>query len=273
MMVSILLFVFVFMSTSLPMFAQPRKGRAPARSYLEVPFDLASDRLPPHFLGHDIIGLYNAAKRLQGVEKAEYETTDQFKKRIEAAESKFFMGSAFENILAFVAPAVSKYDADLGVLRMGVKCSDPSGVQKAIGSSIVIWRVEEARNFVATNVYGARVNAHKAHVDSYQVAVDNPGAWPVEVIGANADATKDLIVASVHTSPDDARRIKTTLSALAICAMKRGKPLTSEDSILREATFDNPEEYSEDMHFLNTSLVAVWFFDQSGKVYARVKPR
>ena len=55
--------------------------------------------------------------------------------------------------------------------------------------------------------------------------------------------------------------------------MKRGKPLTSEDSILREATFDNPEEYSEDMHFLNTSLVAVWFFDQSGKVYARVKPR
>jgi hypothetical protein len=133
--------------------------------------------------------------------------------------------------------------------------------------------MEESRNFVATNVYGARVNAHKAHVDSYQISVDNPSAWPVGVIGVNADATKDLIVASVQTSSDETRRIKTTLSALAICAMKRGRPLTSEDSILREATFDNPEEYSEDIHFLNTSLVAVWFFDQSGKVYARVRPK
>ncbi len=55
--------------------------------------------------------------------------------------------------------------------------------------------------------------------------------------------------------------------------MKRGIPLTLEDSIFREATFDNPEEYSENMHFLSASLVAVWFFDQSGKVYARVIPK
>jgi hypothetical protein len=55
--------------------------------------------------------------------------------------------------------------------------------------------------------------------------------------------------------------------------MRRGKQLIFEDSILREATFDHPEEYSENMHFLNTSLRAVWFFDQSGKVYARVSAK
>lgn len=271
-MVSPLLLVLVLMSTTLAMFAQAQKVRTPAPKYLDTPLDLAWDRLPPHFLGHDIIGLYSAAKRLQGAEKAEYETSDQFKKRIEGAEFEFFMGSASENLLAFITPAISKYDADTGILRMGVKLADPGGAQTM--PAIVVWRVEESRNFVATNVYGARVPAHKAHVDSYQVAVDNAGAFPVEVIGTGDDGgSKDLIVASVRTSVDEARRIKATLSGLAICAMKKGKPLTSEDSILQAATFDHPEEYSEDMHFLNTSLVAIWFFDESGRVFARVKPQ
>jgi hypothetical protein len=273
-MVRTLLFALVFLSTTVLIFPQGRKTRTPSPSYLEVPFDPASERLPVRFLGHDVIALYDAAKRLQGAEKAEYETVDQFKKRIEAAESKFFMGSPSENTLAFVAPAVSKYDADSGVLRMGVKCSDPGGTQKTVSASIVIWHVDEARDFVATNVYGARVPAHKAHIEGYQITVDNPGAWPLETIGeSNTSAAKDLIVTSVQASPDEARRTKATLSALVICTMRRGKQLIFEDSILREATFDHPEEYSENMHFLNTSLRAVWFFDQSGKVYARVSAK
>jgi len=37
--------------------------------------------------------------------------------------------------------------------------------------------------------------------------------------------------------------------------------------------FDNPHELFDQMWFLKTTLLAVWFFDSfSGRVYAKVEP-
>ena len=42
---------------------------------------------------------------------------------------------------------------------------------------------------------------------------------------------------------------------------------------MKKATFDNPHEYWEQMRFLNTKLLAIWFFDSSsGNLYAKVDP-
>jgi len=107
-----------------------------------------------------------------------------------------------------------------------VKCSDPVNAKDSVSFNCYLANVDERETSSRPNVYGARVPAHKAHIESYQITVDNPGAWPLETIGeSNTSAAKDLIVTSVQASPDEARRTKATLSALVICTMRRGKQL------------------------------------------------
>ncbi|HXB70973.1 MAG TPA: hypothetical protein VNY05_22250 [Candidatus Acidoferrales bacterium] len=256
----------VILMCCLPMFAQTRKAVAPiVPAYSQIPFDPTSVRLPLHFLGNDIVRLYEAYKALRAAQKTEYETTDQFTKRIELAEAKLPGNGTTPSVLAFVVPVVSEYDADAQLLNVGVECSNPHGVQKHVLGSIGVKRHRSDRTYVGSNAFGAKVNVDETHIVSFHIGVDNPDDYVIE-------GAKNLIVSSLKNTPDEARRIKSTLSALALCSIDRGEE-SSDDFILNEATFDNPHEYWEEMGFLNTKLLAIWFFDSSsGKIYAKVEP-
>jgi hypothetical protein len=217
-------------------------------------------------MGNDIAQLYRAYEALGAANKAEFETTDQFNRRIEAAEAKAFMGSVTETTtLAFVVPMVSEYDADATALYVGVKCADPHGDLKKVSHSIVVgWR-QGKRSYIGSNAFGASIRVDRTDVEKFDIDVRNWMDFPID--------DKDLIGSSIKSTPDEARRIKHTLSALAVCSIKRGEVLTLHDFILEKATFNDPHEYSEDIYFLNTKLVAIWFFDSSaGKIYTKVGP-
>src|ERR1035438_5069918 len=60
---------------TLPMVAQTHKAVAPVvPTYSQVSFDPPSVRLPPHFMGNDIVRLYEAYKIGRAAQKTEFET-------------------------------------------------------------------------------------------------------------------------------------------------------------------------------------------------------
>jgi hypothetical protein len=78
---------------------------------------------------------------------------------------------------------------------------------------------------------------------------------------------------SIHADPDKARRMKNGVSVLAVCLLKDGLP-TFEATQHQEATADLPISTDWKMRFLNTALLAVWFFDAaSGEIYAKIEPK
>src|SRR6516165_8881646 len=72
----------------LPMFAQTKKTVFTLPAYSQTPFDPTSLRVPPHFMGHDVARLYHEFAALDNAVKAEFETKDQFNKRLDLAEAK-----------------------------------------------------------------------------------------------------------------------------------------------------------------------------------------
>jgi hypothetical protein len=250
----------------LPMFAQTREAVAPtAPTYLQAPFDPTCVRLPARFPGNDIVRWYRAYEALHTAEKNEYETQDQFNKRMTLAENRFFMGG-LETTLAFVVPTMSQYDADARTLNGAVVCSDPHGERQSVSNAILVRQRRSEKQYIGTNAFGVKVSVHETSIESFQIGVTNPDDFRI-------DTAKYSIVSSINSTPDEARRIKSTLAALAICSIKRGDTLIADDFILKKATFDDPNEYRERMYFLNTKLLAIWFFDSSsGKIYTKLQP-
>jgi hypothetical protein len=248
------------------MFAQTKKAVSPSPAFSQIQFDPTTLRVPPHFMGHDIVRLYKAFNLLHTAEKPEYETSDQFSKRNELAETRLFLGSKTDSAtLSFIVPVIAEYDADARTLVVKVTCSDPNpnGYQDHV-ISIRVKQYKTERSYTASNAFGAKIPVHETDIDSYHLVLDE---FQFQT-GPNG-----AIRSSIKCAPTEARRIKSTLSALAVCKIKRGEPLTDHDAILEKATFDNPHELFDQMWFLRTTLLAIWFFDSSsGKVYTKVEP-
>jgi len=256
----------IVLTCSLPVFAQTKKAGAPAApTYSQTPFDATSLRLPPHFMGNDIVRLFKAHEALRKAAKSEYETSDQFNKRMEAGETKLFMGGEKTVTMSFVAPLKAVYDADQGVLNVGVECAKFHGVYGRVLYTISVKRYSTNKTYIASNAFGAKINVRETDAESFGIGVINAADLP--------SSPEDLIDSAIESTPDEARRIKATLSALVICSITRGEELTVDDVLLAKATFDDPREYYEQLHALNAKVLGIWFFDSSsGRIYSKVEP-
>ena len=243
----------------LPMFAQPKKVAPVVPAYSQIQFDPNTLRVPPHFMGNDIVRLYKAFAALHDAEKAEFETTDQFNKRIELAEAKLFMGSKTETAtLSFVIPVKAEYDADSEMLIVQVY----GGPDRDNASSVRVKQSKRESSHIGSNAFGAKIAVHDTYIHSYFLLINN----------TNQFTNADLSIA-VKMLADEARKIKGTLSALAVCTITKGDIQTDKDVTWKKPTFDDPHEVFEQLWFLRTNLLAIWLFDSSsGKVHTKVEP-
>jgi hypothetical protein len=131
--------------------------------------------------------------------------------------------------------------------------------------SIRVKRQVSTKDYTASNAFGAKLNVHETDVESFDIGVNNGGDFAIDA--------KSLILSPIRVTPGEARQIKLTLSAVVVCNINRDDDqITVKDAILRRATFDDPQEYFEQLHFLNARVQAIWFFDSvSGKVYSKVQ--
>ena len=160
--------------------------------------------------------------------------------------------------LSFVIPVTSEYDADNQMLVVQVH----GGPDHDNAGSIRVKQSKSERSYVASNAFGAKIPVHATYIDSYLLLINNTSQF------TNADFS-----AAVGMTPDEARRSKGTLSALAVCSITKGTTLTDKDASLKEPTFNDPYEVFEQFWFLKTNLLALWLFDSSsGKIHLKVEP-
>jgi hypothetical protein len=241
------------------MFAQTKKTVFTLPAYSQTPFDPTSLRVPPHFMGHDVARLYHEFAALDNAVKAEFETKDQFNKRLDLAEAKLFMGSKTETTtLSFVVPVSSEYDADTETL--GVRVHGGPDRDNAV-SILVRQAITGGRSYVATNPFGVKIAVHQTSINSYFLLINNPDQFQ------NADLS-----VAIKMPPNEARKIKSTLSALAICTIIKDEKLTDQDTSRKTPTLDDPQEVFAQQWFFKAHLMALWFFDSSsGVVHAKVE--
>ncbi len=265
----------------------PTEG--PQVAYSQVPFAISATQLPPHFAGHDIVMLYNAFDKLSQIKRDEYETTETFNQRTAALRLKPVVGSiTTQAVLAFAVPVSttappwyadgfsSRYDADKRLVDFEVQCSKyrpsygaiPSPkLRRSIGYSVAINTDTTSHDGIGSTAFGATVATTHIHEEQYEVVWDNAREYKNK---AAVGETVYKMNSSVQADPEAARRIRETLSALVVCSLKDDVP-TFYDTEGYSATLDHPTSRLTWRHFLNTTLLAVWFFDSaSGKVYARI---
>jgi hypothetical protein len=275
---------------------QDAPATEPNTVYSQVPFDLSATQLPPHFTGHDIVALYNAFQKVSSLKRDDYETTGQFEQRAGALRLKPLVGDIGpKSTLAIVIPvsatvpppydegAFSSYDADKRLLTFGLQCSTyhlsslaaPSPkLRKSAGYSIAVKDDSTITDGIkGTNVFGATVETSHIHVEKYEILWDNGEEFRARQSRGVALQPYRIRPAVIQAEPEVARRIRDSLRALIVCSAKDELP-TFLETTGYSATFDHPTSSLSYKHFLNVTLLAVWFFDaNSGNVYGRVQPK
>ena len=149
------------------------------------PFDISQNTLSPNFVGHDIIEIYNALKKVKKpVSKDEFETTAAYRQRVEQERSKPFLGTlAINSLFAFESESLeATYDADNQVMDISLKLD-------------VLWTATSLDNtrksiHIDTDLVstfspapksaGMNATVKKTHGVSYRIPVVNLGAFNVE---------------------------------------------------------------------------------------------
>jgi hypothetical protein len=120
--------------------AQSRTDRTIVQDPIVVPFNLASDRLPPRFSGHSIVSIFQAVSKRPELLKSESETVAQYHARITNLGGTRLVGDLpLNGEIAFLVTCDSsepnedceRYDAEKGTLSVLLpdNSADPEGVK------------------------------------------------------------------------------------------------------------------------------------------------
>jgi len=267
-----------------------------ASSYLTVPFDPSIQKIPVPYQGHDIEQVYESFDRRKNAErKDEFETTEQFQRRLTEQAGEPLYGSVTQDsILAFVVSPNSEYNADSQTLTISLSTSavwksaqiDNSRLALKIKSGEVI-----KDKSIGQNAYGARVEIEKTHAKGFELAIHNQSNFETEkVLDENmrrlserpesaklpADffeqIKKTAFVHKIKIASKEARAMKDKLSALILA--KPTIPYISYGAILREATFKDPTEFFSQMYYVDVDLFEIWLYNkQTGEILAKIKSK
>ena len=249
-----------------PASATPTPTPAPTPSptpeppdYGTRPFDMSLTALPAGFSGADVERVYEAfAERFRAEKKDEFETTEQYRQRLERQRAAPVLGDIrADSTVAFnLLGPFSKYDADAGVLSVSVFLRD-------VGDSVVVRPVERSRRtFPAQNAFGAAFQVTETTADHYCLVLKNASSFSAESF------VSFKLPADVAT----AREWKDSLRALAVVRFvppifgaNRGRE--------KAATFNDPTAERITLKRLHCQLLELWLYDsRTGKILARKLP-
>ena len=230
--------------------------------YDKKPFDLSLEQLPPNYIGQDIEQITEKLKKAEYAKKDEFETTEEYNKKIGAAISAITDNACY----AFRedSPNIS-YNADTQELK--IKLYFPL-IEEILSKDKKrrFWmgkmELEEQREYLATNAFGATTTVSDWHVTK----------WFISML-SETDARIDLKEFLFKMSPEEARVAKTTIEVLLICNPKKiDGNFTWGDTDYTRPTFDNPERTIRNKNYLNVELAEIWFYNRcSGRIIWKVK--
>ncbi|WP_243374585.1 hypothetical protein [Geotalea sp. SG265] len=245
-----------------PTAAAQKKLREEAKKYTSAQIDTSLKKLPPKYFGNDPRAIYTAIeKRLEQAEKNEFETTEQFQKRLEKQNSNPIIGKIkSEGLFALQASYVdSKYSADTSEMNVYLHLGYS---QREISlSSIKI----DAGSYEGTNGFGARTIVKNADHEEYAAVPSNYTDFEFPYI----ETTGQSIGVKFALNPNEAKIAKNDMRVLLIA--KLTAPLISENQRYHSATFSSPYNGVFSDRYIHINLSEIWIYNQkTGQIYSKI---
>lgn len=251
---------------------QPMMKMAPVEKYDFNRFNLSSSYLPPNYMGHDLKSIAEALEERKGhAKKDEYETTEQYKQRIQDEEHKPLIDTlTLDDIFSFVVFPESKYDADTQTLTLMVKATILGDQYKNDWLMVAIHGPDLYRlknTYIGSNAYGAETEIEKLRVIDIQLAFSNKSGLPLNYSYNLPEAFKfDL----ENITPETAKAIRNHLYMAFIYQLK--EPYFSESYSMIEPTRDEPKDYFWSHKNILTLLKEIWVFNKTnGEILLKLK--
>jgi hypothetical protein len=231
-----------------------RGSRVVTSPAVAVEFDPSLAKVPPAFAGHDVVRLITVIRdRNKVAQKGEFETTEEYKKRLAQPHDTKLYGSLTErSTLAFVTGITqAEYDADTQRLRFLV-----DGAMKD-HDKLVVRLVDNTkqREYQATNAFGAAVTVTELRGDRFGISVVNKGDTP----GMRMFLRAPLDVQA-------AKAAKASAKALIVGTL--ADDLLDSTLLLNTPTRDVAVDSLVPSVYLKMNVQAIWLFDQpTGRVY------
>jgi hypothetical protein len=260
-------------------FQSTSKGPA----YTAAPVDLAVTSLPPSYSGHDVAALYNRLKALTGP-KGEYETTEQFNARVQAAIIDDLYAFKVESPGLFESSF--SYDADARALEVKVPISLANGLGdtgKPAGEKYVSFFAQTipikeesstTHEYIGANAYGARVRVTERRIEDFQVIIGEE--YHGGLSGSRSVGFTDYSMSfNIDMSPESAQVKKPALSLLLICRLKlfSGFPQVVYNAFSStKPTISNPTSVVQSSKCINVDLSEIWVYDNvTGEILKKHK--
>lgn len=286
------------------------KSNVSKPAYDTKPFNANLESLPPNYIGNDIERIFDTLfDRQKSGKKGEYETTEQYRLRLNTEKLLPIIGSLnVESIFAFGLDEIkTEYDADKELLNVSFI---PSLVLEDIYKKAENWDKfksydnENIRSvgiksnvstekYLGANAFGVQKEVTKFFSDEYELSITNWKNFIDEkyikpkVVGDSIDPASRIlmeirsndpfpyqipITASLPANVANAQAIRNNLRGLLVC--KLVEPYLSTYGSLKEPTIDSPTEHRTQYLYLNVKLLEYWVFNKvSGEVYLKVKEK
>ncbi len=215
-------------------------------------FDRSVEIVRPGFVGSDFMAVFNAR---QAKPKGEYETTEQYEKRIALIGGGDY---AFR-----VTPQEIRYNADQGAfdVYMHTEPVYKGVILEAISHEdyalIVGTKDLPQGSYIGSNAMGAKVRVRKD--TETQSAIVIPGDWVKVAAGRTFSVPVELALAP---------KVKAAMGFLYVCRLvSRGAEVARRVVVHIEPGIDHPLERTLVYHYLASEQVEVWTYNKAtGKV-------
>jgi hypothetical protein len=190
-----------------------KKRLTQTQKYTAVQIDSNLEKLPSNYYGNDPKSIYDSIKkRNRSAVKGEFETTEQFQKRIDKENSLPIIGQISSKGLFSLQAGKTEvnYSADISEISVDIelqKVSDPIGygMQKSINPSYKVSSYIEnskkisltnekkgSRSYAAQNSYGASTVVTETNHESYDAIINNYHELPfVDTVSKSAQRRYD----------------------------------------------------------------------------------
>ena len=235
--------------------------------YYKGDFDTTLEKLPRNFNGHNIEKINSFFKQYAS-KKGEYETTEEYRKRIAQINS--------ENIYAFKMEdswrIQQSYYADSQLLRIEINTTPVNASDDFYDkreSFIVKEKRQSERSYIGKNAFGASVGVREIYSLQYSLALVNGKG---EFLNGNGFEVYQL---DINISPDKAKILKEKLAFLIICKIKsqyENGPIVFDGGQYIKPTLSNPIELVYKIYYLNVKALEIWAYnEQTGEIYLKEK--
>jgi hypothetical protein len=228
---------------------------------LVVGCGFAQDTLGPAFKGNNIEEVIKHVTASSGASpKSEFETTQQYEKRIAATERFIFVGPnppADPNEPFYTEVADFKYDADSQTMSVSVDgLTEYDQDVKWFLAFTLVARVKILPSYMGENTFGVHKAIRKQTVEMFGIGVE----------GEYRDLLRQKYGASCSIAPDEARTVKPFLKVgfVVLC-----KPVIHRTHDHHTPTLSNPFDNTLNGVFVSSTIQAILIFDsRTGKVLA-----